>query len=60
VSERGDALEFVDKKVTSLGGQSGCLVPGATSGRTLHFASDQIKEDKEMFCAVARTTTTGF
>jgi len=58
VSERGDALEFVDKKVTSLGGQSGCLVPGATSGRTLHFASDQIKEHKEMFCAVARTTTT--
>jgi len=29
VKERGDALEFIDKKVTSLGGQSCCLVSGA-------------------------------
>jgi len=31
-----------------------------STGRTLQFASDQIKEDKDMFCVAAKTTTTVF
>merc|ERR1719346_93575 len=58
VKESSDALEFIDKNATLWKDKAVVLSLVQSTGRALQFASDQIKENKEVVRAAVRTTPT--